>query len=131
MDNKLKHLEFIQNVINRMARYSFLLKGWCITLVVALFALMVKDQDSIYIIACFSIFFFWLLDGYFLWRERLFINLYDETRTRDNDQIDFSMNVEKFCGGRSTWLRSIFSTTLSIFYVSLLLIFSLIMYFLN
>ena len=27
MGNKLKHLEFIQNVINRMANTSFLLKG--------------------------------------------------------------------------------------------------------
>ena len=38
MENKLKHLEFIQNVINRMANTSFLLKGWSITIIAGLFA---------------------------------------------------------------------------------------------
>lgn len=28
MENKIKHLEFIQGVINRMANNSFMLKGW-------------------------------------------------------------------------------------------------------
>lgn len=32
MDNKLKHLELIQGVINRMASNSFKLKGWAVTL---------------------------------------------------------------------------------------------------
>ena len=37
MDAKLKHLEMIQGVINRMANCSFLLKGWSVTLIAALF----------------------------------------------------------------------------------------------
>lgn len=28
MEAKIKHLEFIENVIERMARNSFMLKGW-------------------------------------------------------------------------------------------------------
>jgi len=36
MEAKLKHLEMIQDVIKRMASNSFLLKGWSLTLVVAL-----------------------------------------------------------------------------------------------
>lgn len=32
MENKQKHLEFIQSIINRMAGHSFLLKGWGVTL---------------------------------------------------------------------------------------------------
>ena len=40
MEKKLKHLEFIQNAINRMASNSFIIKGWCITLIVGLFALV-------------------------------------------------------------------------------------------
>ena len=39
MEKKLKHLEFIQNVILRMNNNSFLIKGWAITLISALFAL--------------------------------------------------------------------------------------------
>ena len=30
-ENKRKHLEFIQSVINRMAENSFLVQGWCVT----------------------------------------------------------------------------------------------------
>jgi hypothetical protein len=36
MENKLKHLEFIQAVINRMANTSSLLKGWSIAIIAAL-----------------------------------------------------------------------------------------------
>lgn len=39
MDNKVKHLEFIQGVVNRLSTDSFLLKGWSVVLVSALFAL--------------------------------------------------------------------------------------------
>jgi hypothetical protein len=39
MERKLKHLELIQGVINRMAHCSFLLKGWSVILISGLFAL--------------------------------------------------------------------------------------------
>jgi len=37
MEKKLKHLEMLQGVINRMANNSFLLKGWSVVLISALF----------------------------------------------------------------------------------------------
>jgi len=37
MENKIKHLEMIQGVINRMASNSFALKGWAVTLVSGIF----------------------------------------------------------------------------------------------
>ena len=45
MDKKLKHLEMVQGVINRMASNSFMLKGWAVTLVAGIFALAGKDTD--------------------------------------------------------------------------------------
>jgi hypothetical protein len=45
MENKRKHLEMIQGVINRMARNLFFLKGWTTTLIAALFALAAKDAN--------------------------------------------------------------------------------------
>ena len=49
-DEKLKHLEFIQNVITRMNRNSFQLKGWAITIVSAILALAAstKNYDILY-----------------------------------------------------------------------------------
>lgn len=48
MEKKLKHLEMIQAVINRMANNSFMLKGWTVTLVAGIFALASKDADKMY-----------------------------------------------------------------------------------
>ena len=47
MDAKLKHLEFIQDVITRMNSNSFLLKGWCVTLMSVLFALSARDTGNL------------------------------------------------------------------------------------
>lgn len=123
MEKKIKHLEFIQNSINRMASNSFLLKGWSVTLVVALLALGIKELNYLYVVVgCLPILIFWLLDGYFLWQERLFKVLYDDVRKKDENQINFSMrDKNKFCGGRNTWFWSTFSVTLNIFYLSLLI----------
>lgn len=44
MENKLKHLDFLQLVITRMNVNSFSLKGWAVTLVSALFAFAAKTQ---------------------------------------------------------------------------------------
>src|SRR5258708_3637589 len=72
-EHKLKHLEFLQFVITRMASNSFLLKGWSVTLVAALFALAAKDSDKKYIVvAYFPVSVFWILDAYFLSKEKQF-----------------------------------------------------------
>ncbi len=132
MENKRKHLEFIQNVINRMARNSFLLKGWCITIVAALIALAAKENNSNFlVVTIIPIFMFWILDGYFLYQERLYRALYDEVRVKKEDQINYSMNTMEFAGNRNTWFRSVFSKTLNILYVSLILLVLLAYYFIN
>jgi hypothetical protein len=129
MESKIKHLEFIQSVISRMAGNSFLLKGWSVTLVAALFALAAKDADKGYIIvAYFPVIVFWLLDGYFLSMERRYRGLYDEVRIKKEDQIDFSMDTTKFNEGRNTWSQSFFSTTLRLFYLSMIALMLVIMY---
>lgn len=45
MDARLKHLEFIQKAVQRMASNSFTLKGWSVVLVSALFALDAADAE--------------------------------------------------------------------------------------
>jgi hypothetical protein len=69
-DAELKHLEFIQGVIARLANNSFLLKGWSVTLVAAILALTVQDP-GIYTVflALFPALVFWGLDA-FTWHKR-------------------------------------------------------------
>ena len=123
MEQKHKHLEFIQNVVSRMARHSFILKGWSVTLVVALFASATKDTDMRFILIVFMpVLIFWFLDSYYLQRERMFRALYDEVRIKKDNQIDYSMHVKHLKRGRNLWWRSFLSGTLLIFYVPLLII---------
>jgi hypothetical protein len=116
VEKKLKHLELLQNVISRMASNSFLIKGWCVTLVAALLALASQNSNTKYVIvALLPTVMFWILDSYFLRQERLFRKLYDQVRTLNDDAIDFSMNTSSFM--QSIPLsKAAFSQTLIIFY---------------
>ena len=122
MDRKIKHLEFIQGVINRLASDSFRMKGWCVVLVAALFVLLVREGRIEFAgVALVPVLFFWGLDGYFLWQERLFRALYDHVRVLGEDKIDFSMDVSALKKDRSrTWLNATFSRTM-LFYGALAL----------
>lgn len=133
MDKKQKHLEFIQNIIDRMAGNLFFLRGWTITLVAALFALFVKEANKQYVfVVYFPVIIFWILDGYFLSQERLFRALYDQVRKLPEKKVDFSMDTRSFQKSeRNSWLSSMFSKTLLCFYIPLILIMLAIIYFLK
>ena len=121
MNNKLKHLEFIQGVINRLATNSFQMKGWTVVLVAAILVLLARENrlDTTYI-ALAPILFFWALDAYFLWQERLYRALYDHVRSLADTQVDFSMNVTAFrTGYPRSWLGAAVSRTLLFFYTAL------------
>lgn len=83
---KMKHLEMIQSVITRMANNSFLVKGWCITLVSALLAFAVGKEGSpaLIIVSALPVLMFWYLDGFFLQQERHFRNFYNQEITTKN-----------------------------------------------
>lgn len=121
MENKQKHLEFIQSAVGRMASNLFLLKGWTITLIAALFALAAKDADRTYfLIAYLPALMFWALDGYFLSQERRFRALYDHVRNLPESAIDFSMDTSSFSSEmQNTWLGAMFSRTLLVYYGAL------------
>ncbi len=123
MDRKIKHLEFIQKIINRLATNSFLLKGWIITIIVALFTFFPEFGTSKQILSVYAlIFIFGLLDSYYLWQERLFRALYDKVRKLKEDKIDFDMKVNEFSKNENcSWLDTILSRTIWIYYFSLMI----------
>lgn len=119
MDKNIKHLEMIQGVINRLAGNSFLIKGWCVTIVSALLALSSKDANKGFVfIAYYPVLMFWILDGYFLWQERLFRKLYDQVREASGDETDFSMDT-KLLKKEIKWAGAFFSLILTTFYVTM------------
>lgn len=114
----VKHLEFIQGVVNRLGRNSFLLKGWSMAVLVAGALLMVRlrpDQPLLALTLLLPVFGFWLLDAYFLWQERLFRAEYN--RVRQQDETDFAMNPMQHKDlPKHSWSATFFSVTLVVFY---------------
>lgn len=129
MDQKLKHLEFIQGVINRLSTNSFLLKGWSVVLLSALIALAAHTSNVAFVfIACIPVLVFWGLDGYFLAVEREYRRHYERVRERDPDKVDLSMNISDLSGGVISWMRATLSKTLIPFHGSLGLAILIVMY---
>lgn len=127
MDKKIKHLEMLQAIIQRKADNSFMLKGWNVILVSAMFALAVdSSKDRLVFLAYLPAFVFWLLDGYFLHQERLFRKLYDKVRETGEEAIDFSMNTAPVADQVSSWPRVMFSRTLLLFHGAIVLTITLI-----
>lgn len=125
-----KHLEFIQEVINRMARNSFIIKGWAVTLVSALAALAANDTNQKFIIiAYFPVITFWFLDGYYLYQERLFRKVYDKNRTNQN--TDYSMNTSEFDNGIIDWFSACISKSIILFYGVIIITLLIGMYYIN
>jgi len=124
---KEKHLEFIQGVINRMGQNSFLIKGWTVTLVSALFALAAKDTDKRFVIvAYFPTVIFWLLDSYYLYQERLFRKVYDHVRQQQT--VDYSFSTKNFDKGFTDWANAALSKTIIMFYGIIILTLLIVMF---
>ena len=115
----VKHLEMTQAVINRLGSNSFLLKGWSMTIIVTAMVLIARydTQNSCLILSLIiPILGFWILDGYFLWQERLFRKIYDEVRCQSD--TDFKMDVMKHKNKpKCSWTSATFSITLNLFYL--------------
>ena len=115
MDTKIAHLQMVQAVITRMASNSFLIKGWSITLIAALFALAAANTNALFIyLAYFPTFMFWALDAYFLRQERLFRKLYDNVCT--SGRVDFSMHTQPFADHVGGLWSVAWSPTLCLFH---------------
>jgi hypothetical protein len=121
MDKKHAHLEMIQGIVNRLSTDSFLLKGWTVVLVSALFALAGGQGKPYFVyLAYFPAIAFWVLDAYFLWQERLFRALYDHVRKLKEEDIDFSMDTSTVGSRVKPWSNVILSKTLLIFHGTVL-----------
>lgn len=121
IESKIRHLEMLQGVVNRMANNCFLLKAWSVVLVSALFALATNGGNGAFVwVAYFPALAFWLLDGYFLRQEKLFRKLYDKVRGMEDTDVDFSMDTSCVAHEEQGWLRAALSLTLCIFHGAIL-----------
>lgn len=103
---RIKHLEFIHAVINRMSQNSFLLKGWTVTLTAALFALAQSTASpDLAVIAFWPALAIWGLDGFFLAQERRYRRLF-HTVAETDALSPFCMDVSAYSAGAGRWISS-------------------------
>ena len=118
-----KEIDLIQGVINRMAHNSFMLKGWLVTIIVAVLALtkdtlLTNKVDYLSLILMLPLIVFWYLDAFFLHKERCYRKLYDwviENR-KNTDEHLYSLNYMRFEKDVDNIFCIMFSKTLFPFY---------------
>ena len=123
-ESKIKHLEFIQNIITRMNTNSFLMKGWTVTIVSAILAIYASTKNMIFILfGLFPTFIFWFLDTYYLTQERKFRGLYNDVAevSENPKQIKlFAMRPDLYVGGKYSYGNVFWSTTIWKLYLSII-----------
>lgn len=121
-EKKIKHLEMIEAVIERMAKNSFQLKGWTMTLIAVVGTIVTQGSDKRFILlAFFPILGFWILDSFYLQQERKFKQLYKNVTEKNEKDVDFNLDTSKASGTvdemkRLCFCRCLFSSSEIWFY---------------
>ena len=125
-EDRIRHLEMIQSVINRLNTNSFQFKGMAITIVAALLAIYASTQKTDFIlIAVLPTIIFWLLDASYLGFERKFRELYkDMAGLNENPTYTtlFEMNTEDYKGGDFFYPKVVFSHTIWPIYLPIIVL---------
>lgn len=130
VDNEVLHkeIDLVQACINRMANNSFLLKGWLVSIIVVILALLPEKINgvAIGILTTIIILIFWYLDSIFLMLEKLYRKKYEwiiKERLEGNKLYLYDLNPYN----KNMWLSydkkdtsilaSMFSKTIVLFYI--------------
>lgn len=93
---RIRYLEAIQRIIDRLSNTSFILKGWAVSLVAGLMVLAANGTNQGYVlIAYIPIVVFWLLDAYFLMMERQYRKLFEKNSDLAQELEHFTLKRDK------------------------------------
>lgn len=127
------YFKIIQRTINRMARNSFLIKAWTVTLVSAIlvFTLSFINIFVLGILIVITV-IFWGLDSFYLRLERSYRSLYkakvDEynNETRTTMKL-FSMDINDYKKNEESTLKIMRSDSEKYFYITIIVALSLLL----
>ena len=97
--NQVKHLEMIQDIVDRMNRNSFQIKAVTAVIVAGIMALCARiEKFDIFFVAIAPVALFWVLDSFYLQTERKFIALFKEIVGKPNnaDYVEFDMTIGNY-----------------------------------
>ena len=116
---RLAHVEHIQGVIARLAQNSFTIRGWSVSLVSVVLAILANADGARALapVALVPTAVFWGLDAYYVRRERLYRRLYaaagsrlvngPPTNPETADLAPFDMDVNRFAAAAPSLARTL------------------------
>ena len=117
-----KEIDLIQDCISRMAKNSFMLKGWAVTVVVIVWTII--GMKNLGVCSLFLLlvptFMFWILDAFYLMTEKRYRKLYawvlSERLEKKSHALLYDLNPLRFKDEAGPLRRCIISKTLFPFY---------------
>lgn len=112
---RLRHLDALQGVITRLGQNSFAIRGWSVTLVSAVFAVISTQGQRTHHLVLFALgpaWIFWILDAFYLRQERLYRSLYRAAARSLTDSTaasvaPFDMDTTPYRSSISSWPRTL------------------------
>lgn len=129
-ERKIRYLESIQRIIDRLSNMSFILKGWAITIGAGV-SVLSSNVSNLFLalILCCPTLVFWILDSEYLRMERQYRILYNTNADFKDALNNFKMMRPKANRNDKTLLwQSIMSRTELWFYLPIFVITSAIVF---
>ena len=123
-----KELDLIQDCISRMAKNSFMLKGWAVTVVVITWAIIGAQNSTSLALLLLLVptLMFWGLDAFFLLTEKRYRKLYvwvlSERLEKKSSAHLYDLNPLRFKDEAGSGWKCFLSKTLLPFYGALVLV---------
>jgi len=111
----------ILSIINSISQNNLILKGWTVVSIPVFFVLSESSGHEYFIYLAYLItIILWSLDGYLLFKQRLYMQLYNKVRLTDESSIDYIIVIATL--DRSEFIKSVLSKTLILFYGSMIVL---------
>jgi len=123
--NEVKHLEMIQNIIDRMNRNSFQVKALTAVILAAIFTVFSRiNHVEILYVTIIPVILLWVLDSFYLQTERKFIELYSDiiSGNRYKTKGVFDMNLDSYNGCKNQLLYSMFVSINCLIYLLIIVL---------
>ena len=133
----IEYLKMIQNVINRIAKNTFMIKTWTTTIIAGILILTFSLLNIVTFIMLLGIvIMFWILDSYYLRLERLYRKLYNHKvdeyyNSPDKNSVKlFDMDYSPYQDDEKTIIRTMISKS-EIFYYSPFIVIFIVLFMAN
>ncbi len=129
----IRYMEMIQDTIKRMSNFSFNLKGWAVTLLAGTFAILNLGAKPEFLwFSLVPVFFFWILDAFYLLQERMYRKMYEDVLEHKDKKPYFNMDARAYKNTKAgaCFFKCLFAKVERRFYIPLMLGYAAIVWFL-